>query len=73
MYQKEVTIRLSEQSSLYQNLCIVAEQKGTTVDALFDKIFPVGIYAQLERNLEFVIQNEYSRLPAKTAAQPMKQ
>lgn len=65
MYQKQLTIKLDERSSLYQNLDAIATQKGTTIDALLDKIAPAGLYALLEHNLAFVMQHEYSRLPVK--------
>lgn len=65
MYQKQLTIKLNERSPLYQNLCAVAQQEGTSVDNLVDKIAPAGLYALLEHNLAFVMQHEYSRLPVK--------
>ena len=63
MYQKQLTIKLSEKSSLYQNLDAIATQKGTTIDALLEKIAPAGLYALLENNLAFVVEHEYNRLP----------
>ena len=49
MYQKQLTIKLNERSPLYQNLCAVAQQEGTSVDNLVDKIATAGLYALLEQ------------------------
>lgn len=52
MYQKQLTIKLNERSPLYQNLCAVAQQEGTS-----------GLYALLENNLLYVVNHQYNRLP----------
>lgn len=65
MYQKQLTIKLDERSPLYQNLCAVAQQEGTSIDNLVDKIATAGLYALLENNLLYVVNHQYNRLPVK--------
>ena len=63
MYQKTLTIKLDEQSPLYQNLFAVAQQEGCTIDTLIEKISAHTFQHFLESNLEFLLKHKYDRRP----------
>ena len=63
MYQKTLTIKLDEQSPLYQTLFAVAQQEGCTVDTLIEKISEHTLCHYLEVNLAFLLKHKYDRRP----------
>lgn len=69
MYEKTLTIKLNEDSPLYQNLSAVAHQEGCSIGFLLDKISVAGLYGLLENNLEFAVKHQYNRLPVQPLSQ----
>ena len=54
MHEIILTIKLDEQSGLYQNLKVVAEQMDISVERLVRQLYAQGGYALLENNLAFL-------------------